>query len=204
MKIEFATHDDIPDIVTLHSVAFQGFFLTILGKKFLSLLYRDFISYNNSICLIAKNDSKEAIGFAIGTLTPNIFFKEIFKNQWYKFLIAALPALIKRPVFVFKKLASAIFYRGDMPSIQGSSKPLLLSSIAVTPESKNLGVGKSLLNRFLAVAQERGADCIYLTTDQSNNDHVNRFYLSHGFLVNDTLQKPGGRMMYRYVKYFRD
>src|SRR5690606_37764753 len=99
---------------------------------------------------------------------------------------------------------SALFYRGDMPAIKDTTNPILLSSIGVDPASKGMGVGKSLINSFSINAQKRGADCIYLTTDQENNDYVHKFYLSNGFQVDGTLHKPGGRLMYRYIKVLRD
>ena len=120
-----------------------------------------------------------------------------------KSVISAIPSLLRNPRIVIAKLISAIFYRGDLPAIDKAVNPMLLSSIAVCPKIKGEGIGRKLMDTFEEKARMMEADCIYLTTDAHGNDHVNKFYLSAGFIVDGTLAKPGNRTMYRYIKFLK-
>ena len=44
MIIRIATTKDVPQIVNIHMNAFEGFFLTTLGRSFLSFYYNAFVN----------------------------------------------------------------------------------------------------------------------------------------------------------------
>jgi len=92
----------------------------------------------------------------------------------------------------------ALFYRGEVPpSIQG--RPALLSSLAVHPDCSGKGIGKALVAAFASEARKSGCDSVYLLTDKTDNDSVNRFYERCGFELLDTLKRGGGRVMNRWL-----
>jgi ribosomal protein S18 acetylase RimI-like enzyme len=189
---------DVPEMVKIHRNAFEGFFLTKLGPKFLRELYTAFLSSADAVDWVAT-DGGTVVGFVVGTCRPKGFFKRLLFRRGARFLLYATEAFVRNPWQVGRRLAAAVVYRGDFPA-EVAGTGALLSSIAVDPGHKCRGIGKLLVEAFAADAFVRGAQFIYLITDQVNNDSVHNFYRQTGFLSESTLIKPGGRMMTRYVR----
>lgn len=188
---------DLAQVVDIHIQIFEGFFLTFLGRNFLSHLYRNFLKDIFSICLVAEAEGKIQ-GFVVGNIKPVNLFSKMIRRQGFILFFFALKAFFRNPLKVGKKLWFALRYRGEAPS--GYSSPALISSIGVLPSGKNKGVGSSLIMAFCWEAFLKGSDLVYLTTDKYNNDPVNSFYLKNGFNVLDELKHPDGRIMNRYIK----
>lgn len=198
MIVKAATPEVLSRVVELHTLAFPGFFLTMLGCGFLRELYRGFLLHSDAIFLIAQDDQGEIVGFVAGTIAPDRFFSDLRKQRSAHFLLHAIPALLKNPSLVVAKLYSAAFYRGDKPSsLEGGA---LLSSIGVSPDVVGKAVGKELLSRFEQEAFLRGAPFVYLTTDEVGNDRVNHFYTRSGYAVEARFVQGGKRPMLRYLK----
>jgi len=183
-------------IVQLHKAAFPGFFLTILGTQFLGLLYRGFLDSDSGICIVAENDNG-LIGFVAGTTEPDCFFRTLLKKSGVRFVLAAIPGLLHNPVIIVRKSFGALFYRGEKP--EAMSKAALLSSLAVMPKAAGKGVGHELVKAFSDELSRRGLKAVYLTTDASDNDSVNRFYEKCGFCLLDTIERSGNRRMNRWT-----
>lgn len=183
-------------LVGLHLAAFPGFFLTQLGKPFLRLLYAGFIDHPAGVFIVGEED-QEIVGFAAGTTQPDLFFKQLLRRNGLRFALAAIPGLLRNPLFVARKCFGALFYRGEsLPDLKNAA---LLSSLAVAPEHSGKGIGKTLVQAFAEEAWARGCSAIYLTTDAAKNAQVNRFYEKCGFKLRDTLKRQGNRMMNRWV-----
>lgn len=197
MKLRIADERDIDAVANVHLAAFPGFFLTSLGQKFLSEMYRGFLNHPSGIFFVAE-EGGEVMGFAAGTSAPAAFFSELRRRRSLCFLLWALPALLRHPKVVIQKLLSAIFYRGDKPiGLEGGA---LLSSIGVRPDVVGKSVGKRLLHDFENEAFRRGVDFVYLTTDEAGNDRVNKFYKNNGYLVESRFCQGASRTMLRYIK----
>jgi len=196
MEVRNATYDDIEHIVEVHINAFEGFFLTFLGHKFLRLLYTGFI--DKGVLRVAVLDSK-VIGFSAGTEQPDIFFSNLRKEKWLSFFLAATPSLIRKPSLVFKKLYGALFYKGD--SVERLNNSFLLSSLAVDPHSEGKGIGKFLINDLIEVLSDRRtSETVYLITDKNENGSVLGFYNKCGFSVESEFKQSGQREMLRLTK----
>lgn len=186
----------IESLVILHQVAFPEFFLTSLGAAFLRLLYRGFIAHPQGICLVADEQNR-VVGFAAGTMNPKGFFSGLLRRQALHFAIAAVPGLLRNPLFATRKCLGALFYRGETPG--GIPDAALLSSLAVSPAVQSKGVGQALVRAFAEEVRRRGGKAVYLTTDESENEKANRFYAKCGFELQDTFNRPGNRVMNRWV-----
>lgn len=184
-------------MLRLHTGAFPDFFLTSLGSRFLRLLYIGFQNSNSGICVVAKNGDN-VVGFAAGTTEPDSFFRELLRKKGVSFAWAAIPGLLHNPVLVVRKCFGALFYRGEKP--KGMPQAGLLSSLAVAPEIARKGIGRQLVNAFCDELRRRGVNAVYLATDASDNDPVNRFYQKCGFRLVDTFERPGKRRMNRWAK----
>lgn len=197
MKLRVANERDIDGVANVHLAAFPGFFLTSLGRKFLSEMYRGFLNHPSGIFFVAEEGGK-VMGFVAGTSAPAEFFSELRRRRSLFFLLWALPALLRHPMVVFQKLRSAIFYRGDKPA--GLEGGALLSSIGVSPDVVGKSVGKRLLHDFENEAFSRGVEFVYLTTDEVGNERVNKFYKNNGYLVESRFCQGASRTMLRYIK----
>lgn len=196
MEVRNANYDDVERIVEIHINAFEGFFLTFLGPKFLGLLYTGFI--DKGVLRVAVVDSN-VIGFSAGTERPDVFFSNLRKEKWILFLLAAAPGLIKKPSLVIKKLYGAIFYKGD--SVERLNNSFLLSSLAVDPYLEGKGIGKVLVNDLNELLSEkRTSETVYLITDKNENSSVLGFYNKCGFSIESEFKQSGQREMLRLIK----
>ena len=196
--IRKATDSDLNAIVSIHISAFRGFFLSMLGDRFLRELYHGFLLNVDSIFLVSVHDGF-VTGFAVGAVNPGGFFHKLLKDRWFYLLVGAIPGLLRHPIVVGRKLLSALIYRGDQPPQTGVGA--LLSSLAVAPAFAKSGIGESLVKMFIASAKQIGATHVYLTTDRFQNESVNRFYIRQGFKVECSFVKAGKREMNRYILY---
>ena len=199
IQIRPAQASDIAQIVQVHLQAFPGFFLTLMGPRFLRLLYSGFLNHPTGISLVACSKAKpsEVVGFVVGTTQPQGFFSQLLRQHWLAFAMASLWPLLKKPGLVFVKLWSALFYRGE--SLPDQPDAALLSSLGVKPAAQGQQIGQQLVSAFLAHAQTAGATAVYLTTDQSNNAKANHFYTRLGFKLAGTCKRPHGRILNRYL-----
>ena len=188
---------DVEAMIRLHKAAFPGFFLTSLGSPFLRLLYGGFVNTDSGICVVAEN-GEGLIGFAAGTTDPDSFFRTLLRKKGASFALAVIPGLLHNPVFVVRKCVGALFYRGEKP--KGIPRAGLLSSLAVSPDASGKGVGQNLVKTFCNELSRRGVEAVYLTTDASDNDPVNRFYAKCGFHLVDAFERPGNRRMNKWAR----
>jgi ribosomal protein S18 acetylase RimI-like enzyme len=196
-KLRLAQLADVEQIVVVHINAFQGFFLTHLGKRFLVELYCGFINDDSGILIVAEMEN-QIVGFAAGCINPEAFFSTLRNKRWPHFLLAAIPMVCRQPAFVVKKLVNALFYKGESPSQLISG--VLLSSFAVAPTWSGAGIGQMLLVEFCAKAEALGGKNVYVITDQNDNASVNIFYRKAGFIIESTFSKTGNRQMNRLIK----
>ncbi len=196
MIVRNARREDVAMVARLHIQAFPGFFLTSMGYSFLCELYQGFLSQSAGIFLVAEEEGN-LIGFATGAVAPEQFFADLRKRRALWFLWHALPALLRRPSLVLRKLYSALFYRGDKPTqLEGGA---LLSSIGVKPSDVGKFSGSVLLQTFEDAVWSQGALFVYLTTDQQDNERANRFYIRNGYRIESQF-RSGKRPMFRYLK----
>jgi ribosomal protein S18 acetylase RimI-like enzyme len=197
VTIRAATLEDLLETSAVHKAAFPGFFLTLLGDRFLRELYRGFLEDSASIWLVASHSSRP-IGFVVGTTEPAGFFKRLLMCRWHAFIVAGAAGFFRRPLQVIRRFLAALVYRGEKP--QGIDGATLLSSIGVSPRYAGRGVGVALVEHFCQEAFSRGASHVYLLTDSTNNDGANRFYVKCGFSLESSFARDGGRKMNRYIR----
>lgn len=185
----------VAHVVALHGTAFPKFFLTFLGPTFLAEFYRAFVSSPTALAFVAEDESGRVRGVVVGTTNPGGFFRRLLAAKWWAFSLASVAAIFRRPNIVFR-LARAMSYRGEPP---GGSDRALLSTIAVDPASTRSGIGRLLIEHWLAEAQRSGCGGAYLTTDAIENEAVNAFYRNLGWRVEMTFTTREGREMNRYI-----
>jgi ribosomal protein S18 acetylase RimI-like enzyme len=116
------------------------------------------------------------------------------KRHWWKFSLASVGAILRKPTIV-PRIARAVAH----PSRNPVGKDVAgLYSIGVLPEAQGTGVGKVLVEAFLAEARGSGCRRVFLTTDSDGNDAANAFYRKMGFRVERQFVTPEGRAMNEY------
>jgi ribosomal protein S18 acetylase RimI-like enzyme len=197
MSVTRANTADVPGIVNVHREAFPEFFLTTLGERFLRRFYRALVSDEAALCFVGHIQGK-VCGFVVGPLEPAGFFRKLLLREGVGFILDAIPALLRRPWFVARRLWRGAGYRGETPPLR--ARAVLVSSIAVSPAATGSGIAIELLAAFCEAAQQRGASCVYLLTDRDYNVAANRFYTKAGFVVETEIARSDGRAMNRYVR----
>jgi GNAT superfamily N-acetyltransferase len=192
-QIQIMQTGDINGVVSVHLASFQGFFLTFLGRRFLSELYHSIIMDPAGIAFVYKENTIH--GFVAGTSQPAGFYRRLLRHRLLRFGWAALMPILNRPVII-PRLLRAI----NMPSqAEKGEKCGILMSIAVDPAYQGKGVGKKLVSAFLEETHRWGLEYVDLTTDAVNNKSANSFYQSIGFKLVRTFNTPEGRSMNEYL-----
>ena len=185
---------DVPDVVSVHLQAFPGFFLSFLGRRFLTELYRAILADQNGIALVAVAETA-VIGFVAGSANSSGFYRRVARRLWWRFGFASVSALLRRPAIIRRLLRALIAPPGS------GAEGALLMSLAVDPRVQRSGAGRLLTNAFVEAAARRGAKAVVLTTDRFDNDPVNAFYVSQAFQLVRSYTTPEGRAMNEYIMY---
>jgi len=186
--------NDVNAVVKVHLSSFQGFFLTFLGRQFLSELYAGIVVDSTGIAFVYREEDR-VLGFIAGTSQPAGFYSRLLNRRWWRFALASLMPILKNPLIIPRLLRA--FRKPQDVSNQPDTGTLM--SIAVTPEAQGRGLGQVLVKAFLEEAADRGLKHVDLTTDKNNNDSVNQFYQRMGFQCSRTFVTSEGREMNEYV-----
>jgi len=176
VTIRLASHKDLEKIQEVHEAAFDGFFLTRMGGRFIHEYYSTVLEYSRGQIFSAW-EGNNILGFASVLIDPNSFYG-FMASRRKKFIIPTLIGIIQHPVL----LPRVIFNRSrvmnySVESDISSARLCELVSIGVLPNTGKKGIGKKLMEAVREFATEEGAYEILLTTDSQNNEVVNRFYL---------------------------
>lgn len=179
----------------LHTRAFQGFYLTSLGKPFLEYYYKSCARDPFQISVVAvQRETREVYGFAVGTASPRRSRLQHLKRP-IQLVSCLAPALIHRPrlgISLIKRIVDRT-QQNDTPA------GALLSSIAVAPEAKGTGLAKKLIKAWQETAIRHHARTAYLTTDSHDNDRARRFYEQAGWSETARATTSYGRVMSHYT-----
>jgi ribosomal protein S18 acetylase RimI-like enzyme len=185
---------DVSAVVQVHLDSFLGFFLTFLGPAFLRELYVATLTDSSGISFVAE-DGQGICGFVAGTAQPSGFYRRLLRRRWWRFALAAVLPVLKRPSIIARLLRAF-----SMPGqVTQQEKRGTLMSIAVLPEAQGRGIGQALVKAFLEEATRRCLRQVDLTTDRNNNEATNRFYQNLGFSCESTFTTSEGRVMNEYV-----
>lgn len=192
---------DVSSVARIHLDAFEGFFLSELGYGFLCVMYRAFLVNPAGVFVVHESKDGQVTGFAVGALSSGQ------KDRWLalrflpQFLLAALPAIFRRPRMIVTRLASRFFETGS--SLDLPKDAALLRSIGVLSSERGGGAAGGLLEAFEQIALRQGATHVYLTTDQDNNERAQKFYKRSGYSLAECFQQDGQRSMWLMSKLLR-
>ena len=189
--IQLLSVNNVREVAAVHLSSFPGFFLSILGSRFLSLLYYGICTAPEGIAFVYVNDVGDPVGFVAGTSNPGGFYSRLLKKYWFNFVLASIVPVLRRPEIV-GRLVRALSHPSGNPV---GNHVAGLFSIGVLPELQGSGIGRVLMHAFLKEARRKGCRKVFLTTDRDGNEVVNQFYMSCGFTLERQYVTPEGRRM---------
>jgi ribosomal protein S18 acetylase RimI-like enzyme len=191
--VEPACQEDLAGIVELHKLSFPRFFMTALGDRFLAAYYEAVLQYPHRLFFVVRR-GRTVAGFAAGFVAPSSFY-ELLHSRRTELAICALRGVLRNPTLLARLFRGASRVRS---SARTSEYDCELSSLGVHPGLAGQGLGKLLLENFVAEAARCDINSIVLSTDANDNDRVNRFYRNYGFVVN-RVYSAGKRQMNEYL-----
>ncbi len=164
---------DVNGIVKIHLAAFEDFFLSSLGERFLRIYYSAFIKSKQGVVLCAKKN-EDVVGFSACSFISRGFNASLIKHNLVKFGIEAIMLLFTKHQALLR-LAKNLNKESDDTTINDKGVYAELYSIAVSPSCQGEGVGKKLLTATEDDVKKHN-DIISLTTDYYNNEKTIAFY----------------------------
>jgi GNAT superfamily N-acetyltransferase len=193
-SIRLMRSSDVEVVVAIHMEAFQGFFLSFLGERFLHELYVGILQDPSGMAFVYEKGG-ELAGFAAGSDSPSGFYRRLLVKRWWRFGLASVGAVLHQPGIIPRLLRAFNMPNEPLPTEDCGT----LMSVAVTPKFQGQGIGKTLVKAFIQEAGRRGLKSVNLTTDKLNNEKVNTFYLRLGFCCARTYTTPEEREINEYL-----
>jgi ribosomal protein S18 acetylase RimI-like enzyme len=191
------TSKDIPAVTEIHLKAFNDFFLSQLGEKFLTIYYKCFLDCPTGFGVGIFSDDNILLGFSVVTTQAKGFNKRLFVSNFYPFFKIGTKLAFTKPGALIR-LMKNMTKRANVNFDDGEYAELF--SIGVDPGKQGLGIGKMLLEDTEALAVEEGCTRITLTTDYCNNENVINFYTNMGYSVFYDFVAYPNRKMYKMIK----
>lgn len=192
-----ANIEDVYSIVAIHQAAFQDFFLTNLGKRFLRLYYSTFINSGKGVVYCAEKDNA-IVGFSAASYLSKGFNSALIKKNLLKYGIEAFCLLFTKPKAVIR-LVKNLDKESKDSEIKDEGQYAELYSIGVSPSCQGEGVGRLLLTETESDVKEHNSQ-ISLTTDYYDNDKTIAFYHALGYEGWYDFVTYPDRRMWRMIK----
>lgn len=183
----------INEIVNIHLMTFEGFFLTFLGKGFLKQMYTAYTRHSGSGILIDVDDNR-VNGFLAYSENLSDLYKYMIKYYLIPFAWYSLVAFLRNPK-VFMRLIRAFLKPNES---MRDEKYVELASIGVHPDAKSKGIGTNLINCLKNRVDFDSFAYITLETDVYHNEIANKFYVKNEFQVFRKYETYEGRWLYEY------
>ena len=181
---------DIAAFAAIHRAAFPRSLTTRLGDRFLADYYIRVLGSPSGVAYLAEQD-QEPLGFAVGFVDPATFYENMRRKKWEVARSMAM-GLLKKPWLIAPVITN--FLWAGKAKHEGADS-CELASIAVIPKTSGSGIGRALLDSFVAGAAQTGAKRVSLTTDAENNSRVRRFYEKYGFVKDGYIMGRTRRMV---------
>lgn len=185
----------IEEIISIHLAAFQGFFLTFMGRGFLRQMYRSYCDHPASAILAAVHHG-QAVGFAAYSEDLSGLYRFMLKKRLVPFAWYSLCAFIRKPSIFFRLMRAFLKPR----EARHTEQYVKLASIGIRPEMQMMGIGSQLISALKSRIDATQYAYISLETDSEDNDAANKFYRKNGFVpVREYTTREGRKMTeYRY------
>jgi glycosyltransferase involved in cell wall biosynthesis/ribosomal protein S18 acetylase RimI-like enzyme len=172
-----ATVRDSAAMARLHADGMPEAFLPTLGRPFLGQLYRALATDPHAVALVAEGPDG-VVGFAVGVASVGGFYRRFAVRHGPLAALAAAPRLAHPAVA--RRLLETVRYPRQAAGPGATLPDAELLAIAVAPEARVGGTGRTLANGVLDGLAARGAGEVKVVVGAANTG-ANRFYERVGF-----------------------
>jgi len=187
--------DDINKLAYFHKLYIPSGFISSLGNRFLSILYKHISESTVSFSLVAK-DNEKIIGFITGTENLSKFYKDFFMKKFFVAFFTLLPYFFN-PKIIFK-ISETFLYPKRKNKISKNMPTAELLSIVVDKEYREKGVAKKLFQELVNEYKKRGINEFKVIVG-SNLLNAIKFYEKMGCRYLDKIQVHKGEDSLIYV-----
>lgn len=188
MVIRQANLEDLIEVEKTHKKCFPNNFSSLLAGKWhlLAKFYKEYLTVNPDLFLVAQEDNKEIVGFCMGYLcTKKHFKKDFLRHNFFHIAFKYLFLLM-----TFKRKAWGMLFKRFYKKVHVSfaNEPIGISpintgdllSICVLDEYKGKGLSTSLVVAYLGSLKKHNIQFCKLSVDDSNYRAIH-FYEKCGF-----------------------
>lgn len=194
--------DEVDVLVALHRDALGHGFLTQLGPRFLRAYESTFLDSPHAVALVATVQDVP-VGVLTGMLKRRSHVRWVLRHRGIRLALLGMAGLLGRPRLALRfartRLSrySGAWRRHRSPT--GTSRPVgadlaVLSHVVVLPGARGWGVGRQLVQAFVASAAESGASQLKLET-RREEDGAGGFYDRLGWRRSGVHTTPDGAEM---------
>ncbi len=183
VEIRVARVSDAPAIAHLHRTRISEGFLSSLGERFLTRLYRRIILSDGGYAAVAINHGSEVVGMsALAVNVAHLYKQFIVKDGLVAGFISA-PRILRSLPRVWETLR--------YPSTAEGLPDAEVLSVAVSDDVAGRGVGRALLASTLRECELRGLQAVKVVAGTDNTAAL-ALYRASGFVLVETMQVHAG------------
>ena len=137
------TKEHVAGAVEMHMLDFPGFFLTFLGRGFLTEFSKAAAGHEQTVGHVAVAPDGHVVGACFGLMNAKGFFRKLVKKLWWAFGWHSMGAILQCPSIIPRMLRAL---RHESSSQPLSVEPLgSLQSTAVQPGAQGTGLAIALM-----------------------------------------------------------
>lgn len=183
----------VRQIARLHRSEIPEGFLSSLGERFLSQLYRSLIR-NPDVFLFAAREGSDTLGYLCAAKsTGGVYRRFLIRHGW-----RLLPHLARRlcSIATVKRMLETLRYPGRTRR-RGLPEPEILN-FCVSSVQQRRGIGRALFTELEREMSLRGIGALRIVTGAQQHS-AQRFYESIGAVRADALELHAGTESFVYV-----
>lgn len=210
--IRLATIDDLPSVAKVHAICFPESYSTQLSrwhcfdqKNLLSLFYKEFLTDNPELFVVAEDDNNSIVGFCMGYyMDKDDQIQNFMRNNRVKILWKTILLMLAGNKQTWKKMISRFKHKpvvsdwtivnNKYESIKNEERGDLLS-VCVLPECRGKGYAQDMMNLYLHEMKKAGRKLCLLSV-KKDNERAKRYYERNGF----ELYRTRGNVGLTYMK----
>ncbi|HMK33946.1 MAG TPA: GNAT family N-acetyltransferase [Desulfomonilaceae bacterium] len=166
IKITVPRIEDLSLMVELHIKTNPEAYLTSLGRRFLTGMYKRFIKDPRAVSFIARDElSANIAGVALGCVKVRSFYRTMGLHLAHYYVGSFISARLNgRNLGV----GLAERYKHQSGVLPDEKNMAYFTQLNVSPDFQRRRVGSRLATQFYEEVKSRGADKVYLITNEDN------------------------------------
>jgi len=168
-------------VAALHREQLDQAFLSTLGVRFLTQLYRGIARSHHGFVLVTVGNGDRVVGFISGSSNTKKLYRSVLLRRGWIMGVLLLPRLLR--ISTIRRVGQSLRYPGTS---EGTFPHAELLSVAVCADMQGKGAAKALLDALLAEFRRRGVDEVRVVVG-AKLDRANAYYIKHGFVHAGTI-----------------